>query len=295
MNNDFDSIAKIGGAPVSSSVLRDCVVLAVNYSRQYHFPFSVYHAPQMPHSHAEGSMLLSHVYMAYSTLMQWVWKKNFEVSDGQGGVFEVPFTQAQKDLVFKYQNLLKDWVFLHDIGKGRVTRIFVKDGEAGHEISVRDYFKLGRELRADPMKISVVQDHHEEEGALWLGSLAKEHGVEISPLLLALIRGHRFGISEIFNPNALLQYYQNLLRQMGGSPVFVDLLYIAITLDIVSRKTKLYRFPKEICMENSRNFKGAHVLFRALQLSLQFKRIFSVDSSSALPSQPKEKSRLPEN
>lgn len=287
MDSHFDLIAKDILRESGSPVFRDCVEKARRYARIYGFPFNVYHTPQMPHSHAEGSMLLSHIYLAYKNLMQWVWKKDFTFENSKGEKQPLLFTDHQKEIVLRNVDLLTDWIFLHDIGKQKTTHIFLKEESGNKEIPLKDYFRIPIEVRQDPRKFAVIQDNHEEAGAAWIEELAAAKSLPLNPLLLPLIRGHILGIPQITDPNALFGYYQKVYFQMGGDHEGIQLLYLSITLDIISRQTLLHKSVEEIFDENRRNFSGAKIFWKAVDLSARFNHIFKGQAEAPEPTKAK--------
>jgi len=198
--------------------------LREKYIRRYQLDSEIYSIPQEYGSHAEGPILDNHLQMMLKRLKNLIAGKDSNVPE------------EWVRIANQYQELLKDFIFLHDIGKYKAIRIKVDN----RDISKEEYERIPKEVKEDPERTKITYKGHEEISY----KILKD---KISEELAEIIRIH--GINDIFRKKiddieSIRRGYEQMYRIFKGDNTLLNLAFIAMYIDAAASLKVRYKGQK---------------------------------------------------
>jgi len=193
--------------------------LRTQYIRRYSLPAETFDVPQDAASHAEGPVLDDHLHLMLRKLRSLILDSAPDLPD------------SCADFARHHQERLKDFVFLHDVGKLATTRIKV-DGQVE---DVGKYRSVDHSARWDSGRVRITYPGHEEHSYTMLQGKVPDD-------LANIIRIH--GINDVFRHEvgdieALRRAYERLWRNLNRDREAVEFAFIAMYIDVAaSRKQR---------------------------------------------------------
>lgn len=188
--------------------------LRERYISRYSLPAETFDVPQDAASHAEGPVLDDHLRLMLRKLQGLILDGDSHLPD------------SCMDLAKHHQERLKDFVFLHDVGKLSTTRIKV-DGQV---MDVGKYRSLAHSTQRDSGRVRITYPGHEEHSYKMLQGKVPDE-------LANIIRVH--GINDVFRHEvgdieALGRAYERLWKNLNGDREAVEFAFIAMYIDVAA-------------------------------------------------------------